>query len=139
MQVIQTKKRVHRIGHEFPVKVVRLIADDSVDRAIECVHKDKLTLARAVTDGDTPGLEADGGGGGKWRTTGRIVDRSKFLSADGQFQEDEITEEQTVERFNRGNGGSSSGPTIGPNQKPYLATTRRALCTRGGTSVYQTA
>ena len=107
MQVIQTKKRVHRIGQEFAVKVVHLIAEGSVDHAIEFVHKDKLTLAKAVMDGDTAGLEAEGG---KWRTTGRIVDRCKFLSEDGQFPEDEITEEQMIERFNRGNGGSSSDP-----------------------------
>lgn len=108
-QVKQTKKRVHRIGQEFPVKVVHLIAEGSVDHAINFVHKDKLRLANAVTDGDTAGLEAEGG---KWRSTGRIVDRCKFLSEDGQFPEDEITEAEMLERFNRSNGGGSSSDPI---------------------------
>ena len=105
MQVIQTKKRVHRIGQEFPVKVVHLIAEGSVDHAIDFVHKDKLALAKAVIDGDVAGLEA---GGGKWRTTGRIVDRCKFLSEDGQFPMDEITDAQILERFNQSNAAQDN-------------------------------
>lgn len=97
MQVIQTKKRVHRIGQEFAVKVVHLIAKGSVDYAINCVHRDKLTLARAVTDNDMTDLLAEGG---KWRTTGRIVDKCSFLSTDGQFANTEIAETEAFERLN---------------------------------------
>ena len=93
MQVIQTKKRVHRIGQKFPVKVVHLIADGSVDHAIDCMHVHKLKLSKAVTDCDTDGLEAEGG---KWRDTSRIVDRCKFLSKEGQFQEDDTTTTTTI-------------------------------------------
>jgi SNF2 family DNA or RNA helicase len=105
MQVIQTKKRVHRIGQEFPVKVVHLIAKGSVDYAINFVHKDKLSLAKAVMDQETTNLEAEGG---KWRTTGRIVDSCKFLSDDGNFPDEDITENDILERLNH---GSSSNVT----------------------------
>ena len=44
MEVLQAWKRVHRIGQFYPVKVVHLIADGSVDYAINFVHK--------VTKGD---------------------------------------------------------------------------------------
>lgn len=91
MQVLQTTKRVHRIGQEAPVHVVHLIANGSVDCAINKVHGDKLTLSRAVIDQDMSGLESEGG---RWRTTGRIVDGCKYLSNDGVFPPNDITEEE---------------------------------------------
>lgn len=97
MQVLQTAKRVHRIGQEFPVKITHLIAEGSVDHAINKVHGDKLTLSKAVIDHDVSTLESQGG---RWRSTGRIVDACKFLAEDGSFTEEEITEEQAVNSIN---------------------------------------
>jgi SNF2 family DNA or RNA helicase len=82
MQIIQTKKRVHRIGQKFPVKVLHLIAEGSVDSSINFIHGDKLTLAKAVVDNETEQMEQSGG---MWRTSGRIVDQCRFLTVDGQF------------------------------------------------------
>lgn len=96
MQVLQTKKRVHRIGQEFPVEVIHLIANGSVDYAINMVHADKLTLSRAVVDNDTATLESQEG---RWRTAGRIVDRCQFLAEDGTFPEVPITEEAIQQRY----------------------------------------
>lgn len=93
MQVLQTSKRVHRIGQDFPVVVLHLIATGSVDFAINLVHGDKLTLSNAVIDCETDNLEESGG---KWRTTGRIVDGCRFLNEDGIFPEVEITEEEAM-------------------------------------------
>ena len=94
MQILQTSKRVHRIGQEFPVVVLHLIANGSVDYAINMVHGDKLTLSNAVLDMEMDNLEAEGG---KWRTTGRIVDGCKFLNEDGIFPEEDITEDQVFQ------------------------------------------
>lgn len=105
MQVKQTKHRVHRIGQKFPVKVVHLISEGSVDSAINFVHDDKLVLSRALMANDMVKLEQDGG---KWRTTGRIVDRCKFLSEDGQFVDGDIEEERAVARLQ---GAPPAGPT----------------------------
>ena len=52
MQVLQTRKRVHRIGQSRPVHVIHLIPSGSVDDAINLVHNDKLTLSRAVTNNE---------------------------------------------------------------------------------------
>lgn len=93
MQVLQTAKRVHRLGQEFPCLIIHLIANGSVDHAINLVHGDKLTLSNAVIDMDMDSLEAEGG---KWRTTGRIVDGCKFMSEDGIFPEEDITEEEVI-------------------------------------------
>ena len=93
MQILQTSKRVHRIGQHFPVVVLHLIAKGSVDHAINLVHGDKLTLSNAVLDMEMDSIEAEGG---KWRTTGRIVDGCKYLNEDGIFPEEDITEEQAV-------------------------------------------
>jgi hypothetical protein len=124
MQVLQTTKRVHRIGQEFPVHVVHLIANGSVDCAINKVHGDKLTLSKAVIDQDMDSLEAEGG---KWRTTGRIVDGCKYLSDNGVFPDEDITEEDVQSairnsnlghRFSMSSGGEPSSvgvlPGIGP-------------------------
>lgn len=93
MQVLQTSKRVHRIGQEYPVVILHLIAIGSIDSAINLVHGDKLTLSNAVMDMDMDNLEAEGG---KWRTTGRIVDGCKFMNEDGIFPDEDITEEQVM-------------------------------------------
>lgn len=95
MAVLQCKKRVHRIGQDKPVKVVHLISDGSVDAAIQFVHKDKEDLANTILDQDLSGLKAKGG---RWRTTGRIVDRCKFLSPEGQFHLDGATEQAMLNR-----------------------------------------
>ena len=89
LQILQTSKRVHRIGQKHPVTVIHLIADGSVDSAINAVHGDKLTLSNAVIDMQLDGLDA---AGGKWRTTGKIVDMLKFLDENGVFPEVDITE-----------------------------------------------
>jgi hypothetical protein len=86
MQILQTKKRVHRIGQEAEVTVVHLIPKGSVDDAINKIHSDKLTLAEAMVDEKMAPLENEGG---RWRTTGRIVDNCKFLNEDGTFPQDE--------------------------------------------------
>lgn len=92
MQVLQTKKRVHRIGQEHPVTVVHLIAHGSVDHAIEQVHADKLVLARAVVDEDFAELANEGG---RWRKVGRIVDSCRFLADDGSILDDPKCEQLT--------------------------------------------
>lgn len=98
MQVLQTSKRVHRIGQEMPVVVKHLIARGSVDFAIDLVHGDKLTLSKAITDDDVSELLDQGG---RWRSTGRIVDACKFLSEDGTFSDKvEITEVEAVRGIN---------------------------------------
>lgn len=97
MQVLQTAKRIHRIGQDFPVKITHLIAEGSVDYAINMVHGDKLSLSKAVIDHDMSTLESQGG---RWRSTGRIVDACKFLSEDGSFTGDEISEEQAMSSAN---------------------------------------
>lgn len=89
MQVLQSKKRVHRIGQTEPVKVIHLIAHGSVDYALQQVHGDKLALASAVLDGELDSLEAVGG---RWKTTGRIVDACRFLDAKGCFMDDSLVE-----------------------------------------------
>ena len=94
MQIIQTKKRVHRIGQKFPVRVIHLIADGSVDASINFIHGDKLTLARAVIDNDTEKMEQSGG---MWRTSGRIVDQCKFLTVDGQFATADMDEADVLQ------------------------------------------
>lgn len=81
MSVLQASKRIHRIGQTKPVKIVHLIAEGSVDFAINRVHKDKQELADAIYD--TGALEAKQG---RWRTTGRIVDSCAFLNDTGQFE-----------------------------------------------------
>ena len=97
MQVIQTKKRVHRIGQEFPVKVVHLVAKGSVDYAINLMHQDKLTLAKAILDNEMSDLEAEDG---KWRKVGRIVDGCMFLDGKtGNFPENPITEEEILKFY----------------------------------------
>ena len=97
MQVIQTKKRVHRIGQDFPVKVVHLIAKGSVDYAIDLIHKDKLTLAKAVMDSDMEALESEDG---RWRKVGRIVNGCMFLDdKTGSFPSKPITELEVVSRL----------------------------------------
>jgi len=106
MQVLQTSKRVHRIGQEHPVTVIHLIAKGSVDSAINTVHGDKLTLSNAVIDMELEGLEAEGG---KWRTTGRIVDGCKFLDENGIFPEVDVTEAE-VERAIRERYASLAPP-----------------------------
>lgn len=93
MQVIQTKKRVHRIGQEHPVTVIHLVADGSVDSSINFIHGDKLTLAKAVTDNETEKMEQSGGA---WRTSGRIVDKCRFLTADGQFATPDMDEHEVL-------------------------------------------
>ena len=93
MQVLQTSKRVHRIGQEHPVFVLHLVAKGSVDDAINMVHGDKLALSKAVLDMEIDGIEAEGG---RWRTTGRIVDCCKFLNENGIFPEEDITEDQAM-------------------------------------------
>lgn len=93
MQVIQTSKRVHRIGQEHPVLIVHLVANGSVDYAINLIHGDKLTLSNAVIDMDMMNIEADGG---KWRTTGRIVDGCRFLNEAGIFPDVHITEAEAI-------------------------------------------
>ena len=94
MQVRQTSKRVHRIGQEHPVKVLHLMATGSVDSAIDTVHRDKTALSNAMIDEDMQNIESKGG---RWRTKGRIVDGCKFLSDDGFFTEEEVTEEHALQ------------------------------------------
>ena len=86
MQVLQTAKRVHRIGQEHPVEVKHLIAAGSVDFAINMVHGDKLSVSKAIVDDDLSSLESQGG---RWKSTGRIVDACRFLAEDGTFSEEE--------------------------------------------------
>lgn len=106
--VIQCKKRVHRIGQEQPVEVYHLIANGSVDYAIDCVHKDKMTLANAVVDNDMSELEAEGG---KWRSTGRIVDNCLFLGDDGQFPIDgDLDEGEVAARLSARYESEASSP-----------------------------
>jgi len=89
MQVLQTAKRVHRIGQEHPVKVKHLIAAGSVDFAINMVHGDKLSVSKAIVDDDLSNLESQGG---RWRSTGRIVDACRFLAEDGTFSEEDTSD-----------------------------------------------
>lgn len=96
MQILQTSKRVHRIGQKHPVKVVHLIAKGSVDCAINSVHGDKQSLSNAVIDSN---LEELANREGAWRTTGRIVNGCKFLDETGIFPEVDITEQQVEERL----------------------------------------
>ena len=108
MQILQTKKRIHRIGQEHPVTVVHLIAKGSVDHAINCVHADKMTLARAVVDDEIASLAE---GGGRWRTTGRIVDNCKFMNDDGTFPDDDLTEQKVDMQLARARANMSGFET----------------------------
>ena len=105
MQVLQTAKRVHRIGQEFPVKVKHLIANGSVDFAINMVHGDKLTVSKAIVDDDLSGLESQGG---RWRSTGRIVDACRFLLDDGTFSEEDHPKTVNIVSGINGLGGFRS-------------------------------
>lgn len=92
-QVMQTSKRIHRIGQDKPCRIVHLIANGSVDYAINRVHADKQVLADSIYDSSE--LEAKNG---RWRTTGRIVDSCCFVNEAGQFEES-ITEDQIQQRY----------------------------------------
>ena len=95
MQVHQTKKRVHRIGQEFPVKVVHIIAKGSVDYAINRMHADKEALAKAVVDCELDDLKSENG---KWKKFGRIVDGCQYLNEKtGTFPSTPITEKEMLE------------------------------------------
>lgn len=83
-QVWQTLKRIHRIGQQYKVFVHHLIADGSVDYAINCIHQDKAGLANAIVDNDWTDCDQVGG---EWRKTGRIVDMCTTMQADGNFPE----------------------------------------------------
>ena len=113
MQVLQTAKRVHRIGQEFPVKVKHLIAAGSVDYAINMVHGDKLTVSKAIVEDDLSNLESQGG---RWRSTGRIVDACRLLSDEGRFLEEEPATNPIqingVHGHRSGGAGSSSSPDV---------------------------
>lgn len=106
MQVLQTTKRVHRIGQENPVKVVHLIADGSVDFAINKVHADKQVLANSIYDTDELELKQ-----GRWRTTGRIVDSCTFLNKGGNFEAG-ITEAQIETQFATPQTAPPPGPPL---------------------------
>ena len=93
MQVMQTSKRIHRIGQDKPCRIIHLIANGSVDYAINRVHADKQVLADSIYDSSA--LEAKNG---RWRTTGRIVDSCAFVNEAGQF-EASITEDQIQQRY----------------------------------------
>lgn len=93
MQVMQTSKRIHRIGQDKPCRIVHLIASGSVDYAINRVHADKQVLADSIYDSSA--LEAKNG---RWRTTGRIVDSCAFVNEAGQF-EASITEDEIQQRY----------------------------------------
>ena len=107
MQTLQSKKRVHRIGQTEPVKVVHLIATGSVDWALQRVHADKLSLSAAVLDGELNELEALGG---RWKTTGRIVDCCRFLDKSGNFS-DVVTD---AEAFCQAGATPAATPAAAP-------------------------
>lgn len=100
MQILQCKKRVHRIGQTMPVKVVHLIAEGSVDHAISFVHDDKSNLARALLENDEAAIE-----GGRWRTHGRIVDNCRMLDETGNFAPAGEDDTDILERIRRGQQG----------------------------------
>jgi hypothetical protein len=81
-QVLQTSKRIHRIGQTRPVEIVHVIAKGSVDDSINRLHRDKAALARAVTDLDFGNLQASGG---TWRTLGTIASNCHYLNASGSL------------------------------------------------------
>lgn len=81
-QVWQTLKRIHRIGQRYECHVHHLIANGSVDYAINCVHEDKAGLASAIVDDDWSNCDQQGG---NWRRTGRIVDMCSPMLATGNF------------------------------------------------------
>ena len=111
MQVLQTAKRVHRIGQEHPVIVNHLIAAGSVDFAINMVHGDKLSVSKAIVDDDLSSLESQGG---RWRSTGRIVDACRFLSETGTFLDEDPPANHAAglgaHGHHSGGVGSSSSP-----------------------------
>ena len=81
-QVWQTMKRIHRIGQENPVFIRHLIAEGSVDSAVDHVHADKKALADAIVDNDWSGMSGDGC---SWRKARRIVDACRFVDEEGRF------------------------------------------------------
>ena len=81
-QVWQTLKRIHRIGQRFECYVRHIIAQGSVDHAIEEIHEDKSGLANAVVDNDWSNCDE---AGGEWRSKGRIVDMCCPVDDDGNF------------------------------------------------------
>jgi hypothetical protein len=105
-QVWQTTKRIHRIGQTKDVFVRHLIADGSVDAAIQGVHKDKTSLSAAIVDGDWSGVGSDGT---SWRKTGSIVDGCCFINSDGEFE--------PKKKESCGGGGSSSNHQRGPKRE----------------------
>lgn len=96
MQVVQTRKRVHRIGQTEAVRVVHLISKGSVDSAIDVVHGDKAKLSSAILENDLDEIRSEGG---LWRTAGRIVDNLKFMDEHGNFPVVDITEAEIVRKL----------------------------------------
>ena len=117
MEMIQTAKRVHRIGQEFPVEVHCLVAKGSVNDAITLVHKDKLILSKAILDDDMGELEANEG---MWRTSGRIVDGCRFLSDDGKFPEVDLDERAVVASIQSRRGFASAQVVGFPAPLPQM-------------------
>lgn len=98
MQILQTKKRIHRIGQTKPVKVVHLVAEGSVDDALRSLHRDKTDLAKALMDNDDALVAKDG----KWRTHGRIVDSCRWLDPKtGNFTNEAVQEQEIIDEINR--------------------------------------
>jgi hypothetical protein len=56
----QASDRVHRLGQERPVTIVKLVVQDTIEERVLGLHEHKRRLADAVLSGDTPGqLGAD--------------------------------------------------------------------------------
>ena len=112
MQVLQTAKRVHRIGQEHPVNIKHLIAAGSVDFAINMVHGDKLSVSKAIVDDDLSSLESQGG---RWRSTGRIVDACRFLSEEGTFLDEDPAANPAAGYGTHGHRSSGAGSSSSPD------------------------
>ena len=82
--ILQTSKRIHRIGQEHAVTIRHLISTGSVDSAICNVHADKERLSAAVLDDDWSSFSDDSPT--SWKKTGRIVDGCTTIRHDGRFR-----------------------------------------------------
>jgi hypothetical protein len=89
--VFQCLKRIHRIGQTKPVYVEHIMAEGSVDWAIDKIHADKARVATAIVDSDYMAVDEDG----TWKKAKRILAACRHVNDDGSaFLEEEEEEEE---------------------------------------------
>jgi SNF2 family DNA or RNA helicase len=76
MTLLQTMKRIHRIGQTKEVEILHVVAKGSVDDSIMHLHKIKQQMAHAIVDQDMDDDEVN-----NWSKYGTIAERCEFVNA----------------------------------------------------------